>query len=110
MFKAVEIYSFVTFEAIILALLKSLILGSRAEDCIISVYRIVNPSKEIAFITSSQTMYNLDTDFRATGDQFFAKFFYVLTHRLQSFKLTGVEEVVLKAICIYSPGTSQMFF
>ena len=52
-------------------------------------------------------MYTLETDIRITGDVFFAKYVYVLVRKLQSFQMTEAEEVLLRAMCLYSPGSYE---
>ena len=49
-------------------------------------------------------MYTLETDIKLTDDAFFAKHAYALIRRLQSFQMTEAEEVLMRAMCLYSPG------
>ena len=79
-------------------------LGSRAEDGVLSLYRIGISSKEMCVDPFSKTVFTTDADIRWTGDRYFAKLVYVLGDRLRSLQLTECEEVILKVLSFYSPG------
>ena len=68
------------------------------------MHRITINSKEMGVDPISGTVLTSDMDIKWTGDEHFARHIYVLADRLGSFSLTEREEVLLKAIAVYSPG------